>query len=63
MLYDNIKAIAKEKGIPIRKIEEECEFAQGSICKWNEISPSWDKVQKVAKCLKIPVQRLCVRKE
>lgn len=46
MLYNKIKAIAKEKGISIRKIEEDCGFSQGSMCKWNDISPSWDKVKK-----------------
>lgn len=63
MLYDTIKAMAKEKNIPIRKIEEDCGFAQGSMCKWNEISPSWDKVQKVSKYLKIPITKLCNGKE
>ena len=51
LLYDVIKEIAKKKGIPIRKIEDECGFAQGSMCKWNDVSPSWDKVQKVANYL------------
>lgn len=63
MLYDTIKAMAKEKNIPIRKIEEDCGFAQGSMCKWNEISPSWDKVQKVSKYLKIPITKLCKEKK
>jgi hypothetical protein len=53
LLYDKIKEIAKEKSIPIYKIEEDCGFAQGSICKWNEISPSWEKIQKVASYLKV----------
>lgn len=58
MLYDKIKEIAKEKEVPIYKIEEECGFSQGSMCKWNEVSPSWDKVQKVADVLDIPISSL-----
>lgn len=62
MLYENIKAIAKEKKIPIYKIEEELEISQGSICKWNEIKPSYDKVLRVAQILDVSVEEL-VRKE
>ena len=62
MLYDVIKEIAKEKGIPIRKIEDECGFAQGSMCKWNGVSPAWDKVQKVANYLHVDIERFLLRK-
>lgn len=62
MLYEKIKAIAKEKKIPIYKIEEELGFAQGSICKWNEIKPSYDKVVNVAAILDVSVEEL-VHKE
>ena len=58
MLYDKIKEIAKKNSIPIYKIEEDCSFAQGSMCKWNEISPSWDKVKKVADYLGTTVDEL-----
>lgn len=58
MLYQKIKEIAKEKKIPIYKIEEQLEIAQGSICKWGSISPSYDKVVGVAKILGISVEEL-----
>lgn len=58
MLYETIKAIAKENKIPIYKIEEELGFAQGSICKWNEIKPSYDKVLRVAQILGVSVEEL-----
>ena len=48
MLYDKVKAVAKRKGVPIRKIELDCGFSQGSICKWNVISPSANKLKQVA---------------
>lgn len=62
MLYEIIKAIAKEKKIPIYKIEEELGIAQGSLCKWNEIKPSYDKVVNVAAILDVSVEEL-VNKE
>ena len=55
MLYEKIKAIAREKKIPIYKIEEELGISQGSICKWNEIKPSYDKVLRVAQILDVSV--------
>lgn len=58
MLYQKIKVIAKEKGIAISEIERKCKFSQGSICKWNEVNPSFDKVVSVAECLEIPISEL-----
>ena len=62
MLYQKIKALAKEKKIPICKIEEQLEIAQGSICKWGTISPSYDKVVGVAKILGVSVEELLKQK-
>lgn len=58
MLYEKIKEKAKKKGIPIYKIEKNCGFSQGSMCKWNEASPSWDRVKKVADYLSTTVDEL-----
>lgn len=58
MLCDKIKEVAKEKKIPIYKIEKECGFASGSISRWNDVKPSYDKVCKVATYLGVPVTRL-----
>lgn len=58
MLYDKIKTIAKKKGVPIYKIEEDCQFSQGSMCKWNEISPAVDKVKKVSDYLGVEIKEL-----
>ena len=48
MLYDKIRSIAHEKGIPIYKIEDECDLARGSVGKWNTVCPSGEKVKRVA---------------
>lgn len=58
MLYSNIKEISRNKKIPIMKIEEECGFSSGSVCKWNEVSPSVDKVKKVADYLGCEIEDL-----
>lgn len=49
---------AAKKGISIRKIEQELEFSNGSISKWNDSVPSVDKIQKVAKFLGITMENL-----
>ena len=58
MLYDRVKKIAKSQNIPIYKMEEDLNFASGSVCKWNEIKPSYDKVVAVAKYLNTTVEQL-----
>lgn len=55
MIYDNVKRIAKEKNIAIRKIEMECGFSQGCISKWNRHSPTAESVKKVADYLKVSI--------
>jgi hypothetical protein len=57
-LYNNIKEITKKKKIPIMKLESYCGFSQGSVCKWNDISPSVGKVKKVADYLNVKVDKL-----
>ena len=58
MLYTKIKAIAKEKKIPVCKIEKDCGLMQGSIGHWDEVKPSYDKVLAVDKYLDITVEEL-----
>ena len=48
MLYDNVKKYAKERDVPIYRIELDCGLSKGSICKWNTISPSVKKLKRVA---------------
>ena len=58
MIYDKVKALAKKRNGSIRKIELDCGFSQGSVCKWNEVSPSAEKVKKVADYLKTSVDEI-----
>lgn len=58
LLYEQVKIEAVKKGISIRKIEQELGFSNGSISKWNESTPSVDKIQKVAKLLSVSMENL-----
>ncbi len=58
MIYDNIKAICKEKKISISRLEMILGFPRSSICKWNINEPSVGKVKKVADYLKVDIETL-----
>lgn len=55
-MLDNIKRIAKEKGVTLTSIEEHCDFK--NIYRWDKNSPSIDKVEAVAKFLGVTVDEL-----
>lgn len=57
-IYDNIVLHAKEKKVSIREVERVCELSPGSVCKWNEVSPSVRSLQKVAEFLKCTLDEL-----
>lgn len=57
-LLKNIRAISKEKRIPLYVIEERAGIAKGSISKWNDVVPSIEKVSKVAEVLRVSVNTL-----
>lgn len=58
MLLENIRKLAKEKKITISEIEKEIGIANGSLCKWDSVKPSYDKVANVAKILGVTVDSL-----
>lgn len=58
MLYDNVKAICKQQGVTILKMESDLGFPRSSICKWNDNEPGISKVKKVADYLKVDISRL-----
>lgn len=62
-LYENVKAIAKEKGYSINRLEKELGFARSYISKFKNITPSMDKVQKIADFLGVSVDYLLSGKE
>lgn len=58
MIYDKIKEICKSKNISITQLEKAAGLSNGAISKWNDSSPTVDKLQSVAKILRIKVDRL-----
>ena len=58
MIYDRIKEICKAKGISVASVEKEAGLGNGAISKWNDCSPTVDKLQAVAKVLKVKVNKL-----
>ena len=57
-LYENIKFVAKSKGYSINQLEKELGFARSYISKFQKITPSMDKVQKIADFLGVSVDYL-----
>lgn len=58
MIYGMIREIAREDGVSVRSIERDLGFANGTLKRWDEHSPSVEKVNQVAGYLKVPIERL-----
>lgn len=57
-LYERIKIIAKSKGYSINSLEKEAGFPRSYILKFKRITPSVDKMQKIADVLGVTVDYL-----
>ena len=58
MIYDRIKELCRERGTPVSAVEKAANLSNGSIRKWNQSSPTVDKLQAVARVLKVPMEEL-----
>ena len=58
MIYDNIKEVCKKNGVAIRILESDLGLSQGSVCKWNSVSPSVASIKKVADYLGVTIDEL-----
>lgn len=58
MIYDNIKELCKKRGVSVGSVEKEAGLSNGTIGKWNNVSPTIDNLQAVAKVLKVKVDKL-----
>lgn len=58
MIYDNVKRIAKDKGIPLYVIEDRAELGRGCISKWASGNPTIKNLQKVAEILGVDITQL-----
>ena len=57
-LKENVKRIAKERGIPLSQIEKDLEFSEKYISKWDKNNPSINNVVAVAEYLGVTVDAL-----
>lgn len=57
-VYDNIQKRARDKGISINSIEKETGLSIGSLCKWNDVSPTVRNLKKVADILECTIDEL-----
>ena len=58
MIYDKIKEICKAQGISVTAVEKEAGLGNGTISKWNDVSPTVDNLKAVARVLKVKVDKL-----
>ncbi len=58
MILENIKNLCKKSGISIKQLETNLNFGNGTIYKWDEVSPSVANIQKVAKYFNVSLDYL-----
>jgi transcriptional regulator with XRE-family HTH domain len=62
LIYDTIKALCKKRGLSVTSVEKEAGLSNGAISKWNDSSPTVDKLNAVAKVLNVKVDCLLRQK-
>ena len=55
-MYERIKMLCKQNGTNITALERELGFAKGSICKWENYEPSYERVKMIADRFHVSVE-------
>ena len=55
-MYERIKMLCKQNGTNITALERELGFAKGSICKWENHDPSYERVKMIADRFNVSVE-------
>ena len=55
-MYERIKMLCKQNGTNITALERELGFAKGSICKWENHEPSYERVKMIANRFHVSVE-------
>lgn len=58
LIYDKIKEVCKSKGVSVTSVERKAGLSNGTISKWNDVSPTVNKLNAVAKVLKVKIDTL-----
>lgn len=59
--FDNIKTIAAERGMTIKRLAEKAGIGENSIYRWKRTNPSTKSLEKVAKVLNVEVSDLLAK--
>ena len=62
-IVERIQQKLKEIGSNTKTLEKELNFGNGTIRRWNENSPSCEKIEKVANYLNVSIDWLIIGKE
>lgn len=57
-MYEKIKELCKERHISVNALEQELNFAKGSLCKIDKNKPSSEKLQKLADYFNVQLEYL-----
>ena len=57
-MVDCIKALCRERGLTIASLERKANIGNGTICRWDQYSPTFDSLVKVAGALEMTVPAL-----
>lgn len=58
MILENIRRLCSKKPVSIAKLERETGIGNGTINRWDKVSPSIDNVRKVAEYFGVSVDAL-----
>ena len=58
MLLDNIRLLAKKAGVSMEDVEANAGIGKKTIWRWNTVSPSADKLKRVADYFGVTVDEL-----
>ena len=57
-LYEKVKALARERGKSISRLESEAGLGNGTISGWETSSPKLSNLRKIADALSVPLETL-----
>jgi transcriptional regulator with XRE-family HTH domain len=60
VIYKNILALCKERNITISKLEKEVGLGNGTIGRWERVSPTVENAKKVADFFGVTVDSLMI---
>ncbi len=56
MIYEKIKDLTEKNGISIAALEKKLGIGNGTIRKWNEVSPTLENISKVARYFGVSIE-------